>query len=84
MNYRATIRWLIVPAILLPMLIAVMFGLMGLLSAIDDAQGESVVRTVGILLLTFWIVNIAVLTLATSLHVLSQTDSDLKRDDHQS
>lgn len=78
MNLRTYIRWLIAPAILLPMLVAVMFGLMGLLSAIDDASGESVVRTIGVLLLTLWIVNVAALAIATSLEVLSQQDTESK------
>ncbi|MCO6047376.1 hypothetical protein NG895_26030 [Aeoliella sp. ICT_H6.2] len=69
MNLLPTIRWLIAPAILLPMLVAVLFGLMGLLSAIDDPAGEAVVRGIGIFVLAIWMVNIAALAIAVAVEL---------------
>ncbi|MDA8745533.1 hypothetical protein N9N28_12950 [Rubripirellula amarantea] len=76
MNLLPYIRWLLVPAVLLPMLIAVLFGLMGLLSAIDDTAGESVVRGIGIFLLATWMVNIAALAIIAAAELLVRDEGD--------
>ena len=72
MNLLPTIRWLLVPALLLPMLVAVLFGLMGLLSAIDDPAGEAVVRAIGIIVLAVWMVNIAALAIAVAVELVKR------------
>lgn len=75
MNLLPTIRWLIVPAILLPMLVAVLFGLMALLSAIDDSAGEAVVRGIGLVVLAVWMVNIAALVIAVAVELVVRENS---------
>ncbi|WP_425398275.1 hypothetical protein [Aeoliella sp.] len=74
MNLLPTIRWLLVPALLLPMLVAVLFGLMGLLSAIDDPAGEAVVRGIGIFVLAVWMVNIAALAIAVAVQLVVRNE----------
>jgi len=63
MSFVSAIRWLLVPALLLPMVLAVLFGLMSVLTAIDDVAGAAVVRGIGWGCLVLWIVNIAALAI---------------------
>jgi hypothetical protein len=74
MNLLAILRWLLLPAILLPMLVAVLFGLMGLLAAIDDVAGATVVRAIGWACLVLWIVNIAALAIGAAVELVSRED----------
>lgn len=66
MSFVPTIRWLLAPALLLPMVLAVLFGLMGVLTAIDDAAGAAIVRGIGWVCLVLWIVDIAALAMAVA------------------
>ena len=75
MNLLPYLRWLLIPAILLPMLIAVLFGLMGLLTAIDDTTGANAVRAVGWTCLVLWIVNIAALAIGAAVELVRRGDS---------
>ncbi len=74
MNLIPYLRWLLVPAILLPMLVAVLFGLMGLLTAIEDTAGANVVRAVGWTCLVLWIVNIAALAIGVAVELVIRGD----------
>lgn len=66
MSLLPWIKWLLVPALLLPMVLAVLFGLMGVLTAIEDTAGAAVVRGIGWTCLVVWIVNIAALAIASA------------------
>ena len=72
MNLVPYLRWLLVPAILLPMLVAVLFGLMGLLTAIDDPGGAAVVRVIGWSCLVLWMVNIAALAIGAAVELVTR------------
>lgn len=74
MNLLPYLRWLLVPAILLPMLVAVLFGLMGLLTAINDDAGATVVRSIGWTCLVLWMVNIAALAIGAAVEVVRDGD----------
>ncbi len=75
MNLPRWIRLLLVPALLLPMLLAVLFGLMGLLTAIDDTAGASVVCYIGWTCLVLWMVDLAALAIASAAVVALHSDS---------
>jgi len=74
MNFPHWIRLLLIPAVLLPMVLAVLFGLMGLLSAIDDPTGAGVVRYVGWTCLLLWIVILAALAMLSAAEVVRRDD----------
>ena len=70
MNLLPSIRILLAPALLLPMVLAVLFGLMSLLTSIDDTTGAAVVRNVGWICLVLWMVNIAALAILSAVELL--------------
>lgn len=70
------IRGLLIPAVLLPMLLAVLFGLGGLLTAIGDATGAAVVGYLGAGCLALWITSIAILAMAVAAHLISSESNN--------
>lgn len=70
MNFLPWIRFLLVPALLLPMVLAVLFGLLGLLTSIDDTTGAAVVRYIGWGCVVLWIVTLAALAIVSAAEVV--------------
>jgi len=71
---RKIITLLVAGILVLPVVIAVIWGMSSLLGAMNDETGEAVLRGVGLGFGILWIVNLILLLLAQAVNSLSDSD----------
>ena len=78
MSQKPVPRWLLLllaaGAVLLPIVIAVLWGVSALLIAMGDASGGGVVKCVALAAGILWVVELVCLVLAQTLNSLSEPD----------
>jgi len=71
---RRIITLLVAGILVLPVVIAVIWGVSSILGAMNDETGEAVLRGVGLGLGILWIVNLILLLLAQAVNSLSDSE----------
>ncbi|MFM1995726.1 MAG: hypothetical protein RLZZ111_113 [Planctomycetota bacterium] len=67
---RRLLVWGLGGTVLLPVLLAVIFGLGGLLASLDDRSGAAVCRGIALAVGAMWVVSLAATVLATAVVTL--------------
>lgn len=67
---RRLLIWGLVGTVLLPVLLAVVFGLGGLLASLEDRVGAAVCRGIALAVGAMWVVSLAATVLATAIVTL--------------
>lgn len=73
---RRFLSWGVIAAVLLPVVLAIVIGLGGLLSSLGDDYGGAVCRRAALVVGALWIVSIVATALTSSILVLEASATD--------